>query len=155
RLVRAIATVFVSAVAEGPLFLRRLFEKKRRVALRTRFEHGLVPVNDVAVWIFRTTVENFSAFRFLDDDLALATRTRTRNADSLLLDVLALRIIRTGDELAVATKTFDELRAINRTFLIQRHWRRRGDSRLADLANVATLRITRAAEEWTKTSPLQ
>src|SRR6185369_2850638 len=90
---------FIRAVAEGPLLLGCLLEEERRITVRTCFEYRLVPVDDVAVRIFRTSIERFAAFRLLHDNLALATRTRTGNADRLLLDVLALRIIRTGDEL--------------------------------------------------------
>jgi carbonic anhydrase/acetyltransferase-like protein (isoleucine patch superfamily) len=35
------------ARVKRPLILRRLLQQERRVALRTRLEHGLVPVNDV------------------------------------------------------------------------------------------------------------
>src|SRR5262249_4100663 len=86
---------------------------------------------------------------------ALATRTRTRHADRLLLNVLTLRIIRTGDELAKASETLHELRAVNRTDFVKRDWRRRGHTGLSDLADVAAFGITRAAEERTKTSTLQ
>src|SRR6185437_4303552 len=51
--------------------------------------------------------------------------------------------------------TLHELRAINRTFLVDRHRRRRGHTSLANLPDIATLRITSAAQEWTKTTTLQ
>src|SRR5262249_22039942 len=58
-------------------------------------------------------------------------------------------------ELSKAPNTLHQLRAINRTLLIERHRRRCGNSSLPNLADVATLRITRAAEEWTKAPALQ
>src|SRR6185503_16388743 len=133
----------------------RLLQKERGVTLRTRLEHGLVPVNDVAVRILRTSIERLAPLRLLHDNLALTTRSRTRDADSLLLDVFALRIVRTGNKLPKPSDTLHQLRAINRTLFIERHWRRRSDSSLPNLADVATLGITRTAQEWTKASTLQ
>src|SRR6185295_12239545 len=37
---------------------------------------------------------------------------------------------------------------------IERHWRRRCDSGLSNLTDVATLRITSAAKKWTKATAL-
>src|SRR4029079_15876629 len=109
---------------------------ERRVTVRTRFEYGLVPVDDGAVRILRASIKRFAAFRLLHDNLALAARTRTRNADSLLLDVLALRIIRTRDKLSETPETLHELRAIHGTLFIERHWRRCGHASLANLSDV-------------------
>ena len=147
-------TVFVGAVAEGSLLLRGLFEEERRVTVRTSLEYGFVPVNDVAVRIFRAAVECFAAFRLLHHDLALAARPRTGNTDRLLLDVLALRIIRTRDKLAETPDALHQLRAIDRTLFIERHWRRCGHASLANLSDVPAFGITCASEEWTKASTL-
>src|SRR5262249_13045485 len=62
---------------------------------------------------------------------------------------------RTGNKLPKPPHALHQLRAINGTLFIERHGRRRSDSSLADLADVATLRITGAAEEWTKAPALQ
>src|ERR1051325_348276 len=150
-----VTAVFVRAVTEGALLLRGLLQEERRVTLRTRLEDRLFPVKDVAGRIFRTPVKRFAALRFLDDDLAFATRTRTRHADRLLLDVFTLRIIRAGDKLSKAPDTLHELRTINRTLLVERYRRRCGNSSLPNLADVPTLGITSATEERTKAPALQ
>src|SRR5215213_6532158 len=50
--IRSIPAILIRAVAEGSLLLRGLLQQEWRVALRTSFEHRLVPVDDVAVRIF-------------------------------------------------------------------------------------------------------
>src|SRR6185369_10097517 len=107
------------------------------------------------VRILRTPVEHLAASRFLDDDLALTTRTRAGNSHCLLLDVLALRIVRTRNKLAEASKALHQLRPINRTHFVERNRRGSSDARLADLPDVPTFGITSAAEKWTKASTLQ
>src|SRR2546423_14183576 len=112
-------TIFIRAVTKRSLLPRRLLQQERRVTLRARLEHRHVPVDHVAVRILRTPVKYFAAFRLFDHQLALASRTRTRNADSLLLDVFTLGIIRTRNELAESSNTLHQLRAINWTFLVE------------------------------------
>src|SRR5215210_2381945 len=75
-LTRAIAAAFLRAVAIGSILLRRLLQKKRSVALGAGFGDRLVPVNHITLRILRAAVEGFAAFRFLDDNLALATGAR-------------------------------------------------------------------------------
>src|ERR1041385_6233348 len=45
RFIRSIASILVRAVTKRPLLLRRHLQQERRIALRTRLKHGLVPVN--------------------------------------------------------------------------------------------------------------
>src|SRR5204862_7092180 len=100
------------------------------------------------------SIKRFAAFRLLDDNLALTTGPRAGNANRLLLDVFALRIVRTRNKLSKAPEALHQLRSINRTLLIERHGRRCNDSSLPDLPDVATLRISGAAEKWSKASAL-
>ena len=131
-------------------FLRRFLQQKRRAALRAMFGHRFVPINDFALRIFRTAVEGFAAHRLLDQQFALASGPRTRDARRLTLDVFALRIVRAGNEFAKTPETFYQLRTVNRTFLVNRLGRRAHLATLRDLADVATLGIAAASVEWSK-----
>ena len=71
--------------------------------------------------IFRAAVEKLSSFRFLNQQFAFASRPRTGDAGRLALDVFALRIVRAGDELAIASPALHQLRAIHRTFFIEQN----------------------------------
>src|SRR5256714_12067345 len=102
----AVAAILSRARARRAL-LRRLLKEERRVALRAYFGDGLVPVDHVALRILRATVEGFPALRLLHDDLAAAARARAHDARRLALDVLARRIIRARDELAVRAVASD------------------------------------------------
>src|SRR5438874_566494 len=111
--------------------LRRLLKEERRIALRANFRDGLVPVDRVALRILRAAVEDFPALRLLHDDLAAAARARAHDARRLALDVLARRIIRARDELAIRAVTPYQLRAVNRARLaFNRHGRWRDRARL-------------------------
>src|SRR5207248_2817443 len=88
----AVITTFLRTVTHSAILLRRLQERERRVTLRARPSNGLVPEDHIALRIFRAAVENFSALRFLDDDLAFASCARTGHARRLALDVAALWI---------------------------------------------------------------
>src|SRR5690606_29077159 len=62
--------------------------------------------------------------------------------------ILALRVVRARDELAVRSLSHDERRAIDRASLFERHRSRSYRSGLlTDLADVATFGITGAAQE--------
>src|SRR5947207_3905493 len=102
----AVVAILARARARRAL-LRRLLKEERRVALRARLGHGLVPVDHVALRILRAAVEDFAALRFLHDDLAAAASARTRHARRLALDVFARRIIRARDKLAVRAVASD------------------------------------------------
>src|ERR1700674_642454 len=91
--VALIAAIFFRARASRA-FLRRLLQQERRAALRAGLSHGLVPINDFALRIFRTTVERFAALSLLNQQFAFASRPRTGDAGRLALDVFALRIVR-------------------------------------------------------------
>ena len=75
------------------LFLRSLLKQKRRAALWASFEDRLVPVNPVAIRIGTAAIEQFSAFRLLDHELAFTAGPRTLNTCRFLLDVFTLGIV--------------------------------------------------------------
>src|SRR5947209_13815409 len=102
----AVVAILARARARRAL-LRRLLKKERRVALRARFRDGLIPVDRVALRILRAAVEDFPALRLLHHYLAAATRARAHDARRLALDVLARRVIRARDELAVGAVASD------------------------------------------------
>src|SRR5262249_43558582 len=80
---------------------------------------------------------------------------RAFDSGRLLLDVLALGIIRAGDKLAKPAPALHQLRVINRAFLIQR-LRRSGElAALGNLADVAALGITRTAIKRSEPSALE
>src|SRR5712691_10764546 len=138
----------------GRAFLRRLLQQVRRAALRAGLSHGLVPVDDFAVRIFRAAVERFAALRFLNQQFAFASRPRARDAGRLALDVFALRIVRARDELAVASPALHQLRPIHRTLLVNRLWWFRDRPALGNLPNVAAFRIAAASIEWPEPAAL-
>src|SRR5438067_10393676 len=129
--------------------LRRLLKEERRATLRARFRDGLVPVDRVALRVLRAAVEDFPALRLLHHYLAAAARARAHDARRLALDVLARRIIRARDELAIRAVTPYQLRAVNRARLaFNRHGRWRDRARLlAHAPNVSAFGVARAAEE--------
>ena len=102
--VTRISTLFIRAAARGALF-GSLLKQEGRAALRALFDDGLVPINRLTFGIFRTAIEGFAALGSFDDKLALAAGTGTRDPGGLAFDVLALRIIRTGDELTKTTNS--------------------------------------------------
>src|SRR2546423_8545287 len=102
----SVAAILSRACARRAL-LRRLLKEERRVALRANLGHWLVPVDRVTLRILRAAVEDFPALRLLHDDLAAAARARAHDARRLALDVLARRIIRARDELAVRAVASD------------------------------------------------
>src|SRR2546423_4240785 len=108
----AVAAILSRARARRAL-LRRFLKEDRRVALRARLGHGLVPVDRVALRILRAAVEGFPALRLLHDDLAAAARARAHDARRLALDVLARRIIRARTELADRAVAWASLRSGN------------------------------------------
>src|SRR5712692_161964 len=126
-------------------FLCRLLQQERRTASRTMFGDRLVPINDFALRIFRTAVEGFAALRLLDQQFALASGPRTRDARRLTLDVFALRIVRAGNEFAKAPETLYQLRAVNRALLVDRLGRRTDLPTPRDFADVATFGIAAAS----------
>ena len=92
-LVGTVAAVLVRTVAERARLLRGFLKQKRSITLWTGINDRLVPVNDIALRIFRTAIKRFSTFRFLNNNLAFTTRSSAGHTNSLLLDVFALRII--------------------------------------------------------------
>src|SRR6266852_2611775 len=152
--VALIAAILFRARTRRP-FLRRLLKQVRCPALRAGLSHGLVPINDFALRIFRTTVERFAALSFLNQQFAFASRPRTRDAGRLALDVFTLRIVRARDELAVASPALHQLRPIHRTLLVNRLWWFRDRPALGNLPNVAAFRIAAASIEWSKAAAFQ
>ena len=100
-------------------FLRCFLKEERGAALRTLFLHRLVPENCFALWIFRAAVKGLSPLGTLDYQFTLASGPRTSDAGCFALDVLALRIIRAGDEFTVTTVTLHQLGAVFGTFFVE------------------------------------
>src|SRR5262249_51467516 len=96
-------------------------EQERLAALRASLGHGLIPEDGVAIRILRTAVEDFSALRFLDQNLALAAGLRTRHAGRLALDEFAIRVARAGREFAVRPMPDGQLRPAFGAFLFEHH----------------------------------
>src|ERR1051325_2140885 len=144
-----VAALFVGTTTRRP-FLCRFLEQKRLAALRTFFLHRLVPIDNFALRIVRAAVKNFSATRFLHHDFAATAGPRTFHAGRFLFDVLALRIIRAGDEFAETSLTAHQLCVIEGALFVDRHGRRRQLAALGDSANVPAFGITRAAIEWSE-----
>ena len=150
-----VAARFFVAVTDEAFLLRRFLQEIRRVAFRALFGDRLVPDHEVAVRIFKASIEDFAALRSPFGDFPAAAWLRTRHADRLRLNVLALRIVRAGNEFAKAPLAFHQLRVIDRAFFVK-HFRRRADfPALGDLADVAAFWITRATEKRAKTPTLQ
>ena len=118
-----VTALFSIGAILGSAFFGRFFEQERLSALRTFFCDGLVPKHSFALRIIGTTVEDLTATGFLNYQFAAAAGARALDAGRLLLDVLALGIIRAGDEFAEATPALHQLRSINRAFLIEWLWR--------------------------------
>ena len=135
-------------------FLGRLLQQERRAALRALFDHRFVPIDDFTLGVLGAAVENLAALGSLDDDFALTTGTRTSDPGSLAFDVFALRIIRAGDEFAKPSLTFHQLSVINRALFIQHFRRRRDLAAPGNLADVATVGITRTAIKRAKPAAL-
>ena len=66
-----IITVLVFAITDGAIVFRRFLKQNGDAAFGTGFLDRLVPINLVALRIIRAAVKDFSASRFLDDDLAV------------------------------------------------------------------------------------
>src|SRR5215831_18084447 len=94
-----VAALFV-AVTDQPFLLRGFFKQERRATLRASLGHRLVPDDEVAVRIFQTPVEHLAALRTPFDQLTAAAGLGTGDADSLRLDVLALRIVSARNKFA-------------------------------------------------------
>src|SRR5215510_11384169 len=88
-----VIAALLGAVADS-LFLFGVifFEQEGLIALRARLGHRLVPEDHVAIRVLRTAVEDFSAPRFLDQNLALAPRAGAGHARRLALDEFAFGI---------------------------------------------------------------
>src|SRR6267378_2513126 len=121
--VALISAVFIRATPRRA-FLGGLLQQERRAALRTLFDHRFVPIDDFAFRVLSAAVENLASLRSLDDDFAFAAGTRTGDASRFAFDVLALRIIRAGDEFAKSPLTFHQLGVINRALFVQDFRRR-------------------------------
>src|SRR5215831_3079542 len=148
------AAFSVRAIA-GRTFLGSLLEQERLAALRTFLFYGPIPKHGFALGIIRAAIEDLTASGFLDHHFAATPGTWTLDAGRLLLDVLALGIIRAGDEFAEAAPTLHQLRSINRAFLIEQLRRRREFAAAGYLADVLAFGVTRAAIEGSKTAALE
>src|ERR1700676_2077214 len=114
--------VAVVVVAENlpAVLLGGLLEEERRTALRARLVDRAVPQHEVAVRVVGAPEEDLPALGFALDDLAaLVGVLRTLHARSLVLDVLALGILRAGGELAEAALLDHEICAAARARLVQ------------------------------------
>ena len=138
--VALISAIFIRTAARGAL-PGSLLEQEGSATLRALLDNGLVPKHALTLRILRAAIEGFAALGSLDDQLALTTRTRTGDSGGLAFDVLALRIIRAGNELAKSSLAFHQLRAIDGAFLFEQHGRRAHLAALGNLPDVATLGI--------------
>jgi hypothetical protein len=146
-LLRAVIAAFSRAVSNSAFLLRSLLKRKWRVANRAGFRNGFVPEDRIALGIFRAAVKCFAALGFLDDYLAATARARAGHARRLALNVIALRVIRAGDELAEAPMSPDKIRAVHRALLVELNGSRRDRAAPRYLTYVSALRITRAAQK--------
>src|SRR5262245_17323652 len=122
------------------------FEQERLAALRAGFGHRLVPEYGVAIRILRTAVEDFSALRFLDQNLAFAAGLRTGDARRLALDVFAIRVARASREFAERAMPDGQLRLAFGAFLFENH-RGGGHARFRDLARGLALGVAGAGQK--------
>src|SRR5215471_10833487 len=150
-----VIAAFLGTVADR-LFLLGVvfFEQERLAALRASFGHGLVPEYGVAIRILRTAVEDFSALRLLDQNLALAAGLHTRHARRLALDVFAIRVPRAGREFAERPMPDGQLRAAFGTLFFEHH-RGRGHAGFRDLARGLALGVARAGEKLAEPPALE
>jgi hypothetical protein len=121
------------AIAERPVFLGRLFKDERRVAFRTRFGNGFVPVNRVAFRVIRAAVEGFAAFGFFNGDFA-GFAFRASDSKGFAFDVIAFRVIRTRREFAETSVAKNEFRTVFRTDFVEFDGRRNRNRRAAFLS---------------------
>src|SRR5438034_10170754 len=97
-----VVAVVVVADDLPAVLLRRLLDEVRRAALGALLRDRTIPQHEVAVRIIRAAEEGLPAARFpLDDLAALVGVLRAGDAGRLVLDVLALGVIRARRELAV------------------------------------------------------
>src|SRR5581483_3324253 len=89
-------------------------------ASRTLLRDRLVRRREIAFRIARAAVEIIAAARFLFDDFAFLA-LRTLHANEVLLDPLALRISRAGNEFAVAAMAQHQAASALRTFFVERN----------------------------------
>src|SRR5262245_24650454 len=122
--------------------------------MRTSFGHGLVPEDRVAIRVLRTAVEDFSALRLLDQNLALASGPRTRHARSLALDEFAIRVARAGREFAEGAMPDGQLRSAFGAFLFEHH-RCGGHAGFGYLARGLAFRVAGASEKLSEAPALE
>ena len=96
-----VVTFPVGADPNQTLSLSLTLEKKRTVALRAGFRHGLLPEQVLAFRILIAAVKDSTSLRLSLDHLPLAA-LRTGHPGGLPADVAALRIAAAGDKLAEA-----------------------------------------------------
>src|SRR6516164_8170185 len=148
-------------VAEQPaaVALGGLLDEKRRTAFGARLGHRAVPEHEVAIRIVRAAEEELSTLRFALDDLAAFLGVlRAFDPGALVLDVLALGIIRAGGELTVPPLLDDQIRLAARAFLVQNLIGfRRAQATLPgrdQLSRGLALRIARTREELSESAAL-
>src|SRR6186713_1493346 len=103
---------------ERTIFFRCLFQQDRRAALRTCFLDRFVPINLVAFRIIYTTIEDLSALRFLDRDLAAIFRALYARYH-VSFNVIALRIVRTSRKFAEAAVASNKVRSVLRAKFVE------------------------------------
>src|SRR5262249_53205063 len=150
---------FVIADQLTTVLLGDLLGEERRVALRALLGDRPIPEHEVAIRIIRAPEEDLAATRLALDDLAaLVGVLRALHARRLVFDVLALRVLGAGRELAVASLLDDEVRAAARAALLENLiWLRGFEAALLrrdQLSRRLALGISGAGQELTEATAL-
>src|SRR5690349_22773533 len=102
----------------GGSFLVEFIVEDGCPTFRARFSHRLFPRGEFAIRVAAASVER-SALGPAHHNFARAALFRTRDAQSLLLDIFALWIVAASREGAVAAVLNHKVPAVLRAFLIQ------------------------------------
>src|SRR5215471_12092006 len=119
---------------------------ERRPALGARFTEWPRPERELAVRIVRAREKGLAAAGPALDELSVAASLRTRDTERQWLGRLALRVARTGDELAESPVLDDHRLAARRAHLVRRLVGRLFPS-AAQILRVLALGIGRARQE--------
>src|SRR5579862_298831 len=147
---------FGTAVAVGSArLLIELIKEDGGAAIGASLGHGFFPGGELAIRVPAASVER-SAFGAAHHNFTGAALFRTRNAESLLLDVSALRVVAASRKRPIAAVLDDKVAAVLGTFLVQ-HLVCDGCG-LPFLHNnflrVSAFRIARASKEKPETAAL-
>ncbi len=131
--------------------LQILLDQVAAAALRTLLGNRFAPSDEVALGVAIAAVESPAALRAALHNFALRA-VRARDANGLLLNVLAFRVIAAGDKLAVASKLLHQVALALRAFLFERNI---FALLAADLFGRLAIGVTGAGEELPEAALLQ